>query len=324
MHFIEWLNKIELLEAFDLAPGKIPNMQFNCKNGKCTTEFVVDNKFGASEKYTVFFEHIDQMSVPVPIPIKQKLNLTKHHFIIPSDNIWQIDFASESMGYEATGESKNPAEIYAKVFYAIQEFDRQKNMDGLVFSGHSGNMDLLYERFYKKFMSSTTTRISHDCFLKNSFVEKMNREDQMLVGELAKYTQQKWGKKKAFLKQTRELDREQRVSQRSIVGHPFIWKSGDNFYLVIVLEVSNRGYQLLVFDSKSNRIDIMWWSIDKELVFRPISAEKINDYPDRVMQGFDMMVKKYPFIMTDPIFAPTRKWIEYTREINSENFKKSI
>lgn len=78
--------------------------------------------------------------------------------------------------YDMPGNTKVPTAVYGEVFKAIRKLMDVAKPEYLSFSGSNPRQDVMYDLFYRKFLSQLFTRIGDAFYLRNDLYEKHERE----------------------------------------------------------------------------------------------------------------------------------------------------
>ena len=107
-----------------------------------------------------------------------------------TNTAYTIEFRGPN-GHSLTGTGKSSI-IYTKVLLGIKAFIQKYHPEGLVFSGYDNYMSLIYDSFYKRFLSDKPERpsdqvflkINHEDYLRKDIFEKLPEEIKQRVGDL--------------------------------------------------------------------------------------------------------------------------------------------
>jgi hypothetical protein len=97
------------------------------------------------------------------------------------DNIWKIDLEGPK-GYELTGDSDNPNAVYNQLMLASRKMVEQVNPDAIEFSGASADQNVMYDTFYRRYLSKAFTRINNFLYVRNDIVQSWNLAPEAAAG----------------------------------------------------------------------------------------------------------------------------------------------
>jgi hypothetical protein len=99
--------------------------------------------------------------------------------ILDKDHCYLIGLTYDNR-YAATN-AGNEFNVYATVFKAMKKFLEIANPEGIKFSGVSSEMDILYNKFYRKFLSPTFMKIDWENYIKKSVFQTLPEEHKKII-----------------------------------------------------------------------------------------------------------------------------------------------
>ncbi len=140
-------------------------------------------------------------------------------FGIPIARIgYEISFDSRDSGYRLAGNTQNPTSVYAEVIKAIRKLIQEKNPEFLTFMGAGSSQDVIYDKFYRRYLSQLYTRVGVQYYLRNDLYKKYEQENGPEWQAIQKQEQQIGGYLQDKIKRARNLrmrDRQQRVKLKN-------------------------------------------------------------------------------------------------------------
>lgn len=169
-------------------------IQFTYKNGKYEYNFIIDDL-----QYSFYFTN-------KPIKIESQI-------IVPYQDSYSIAFGVikekrgiQGVDYQLTNRGK-PFTVYAKIFSAFKKFLDDFEPNGFGFIGSTSAMDVTYNKFYEKYLSSLFMRIDDMQYIKRTYYQKLNPQMKQVVDE---YANRLIPSVNAFLAQTKQDKRLER------------------------------------------------------------------------------------------------------------------
>lgn len=95
---------------------------------------------------------------------------------IPNLNFWMVDFYGPQ-GLQTTNQNKNVAFIYKNLLLAVKKLIETEKVDVLHFNPAEQQMALIYNKFYKQFLSNDFFRVDTFQFLNKEIIEKIMNGD---------------------------------------------------------------------------------------------------------------------------------------------------
>lgn len=159
MTFSQWL---EALNYQDIVHG----VEIKQINGVYESSFIINN-----EEYKVTFKPYTMLVASKPgdgfYPSKRIALTENNSFLIELKGP-----ASHSLTNRQV-----PFTVYKNMLASIKRFIEMKRPAGLIFTGYVMSMDIIYNRFYEKFLKSMYTRIDKENYIRNDVLPKLDYLD---------------------------------------------------------------------------------------------------------------------------------------------------
>jgi hypothetical protein len=97
---------------------------------------------------------------------------TKYLGSFTLDNVWDITFKGPQ-GYSTTGKNKNATLIYRNLLLSVKKLLETEEVNGISFSAAEPAMALVYNQFYKQFLSKDFIRVETFTFVKRSIAKEV-------------------------------------------------------------------------------------------------------------------------------------------------------
>ena len=249
-----------LKEFSDLSQLPTDDIQFNFDGKKFNYSFPLNGHL-----YEIYF---------LSAEIEGYDNETSEYFNILTKNQGAYSVGLTIDGSYKQSHTGNAFAVYSKLFAAAKKFIEEKDPNGLIFYGYEGFMDILYKRFYQKYLSAKYVQIDGRNYIKKSFFASLPPEEQdkinnhmksamTNVSSTAEFTQ----KEKNQLRKYRQLFK---VGDKvKIISHYNPRAVGAE---AIVRSISNDGY--LNVDAYIKFLDGKMSKYQTDVAFS--SVEKIN------------------------------------------------
>lgn len=169
MNFSQWL---EALNYQDVMHG----VDIKEVNGVYVSSFFINN-----EEYKVTFKPYTMRVTSKPgdgfYPSK-RIALTENNSFL----IEMVGPASHSLTNRQV-----PFTVYKNMLASIKKFIEMKKPAGLIFAGYVTSMDVLYNRFYEKYLKPMYTRVDKENYIRNDVLTKMDYLDPVPGQRADKY-----------------------------------------------------------------------------------------------------------------------------------------
>jgi len=148
------------------------DIQFTYNNGRYEYDFNIDDL-----QYKFYF-------INKAIKIEQQI-------IVSFQDSYSIAFAvmRQKGGIQGTDygltNKGTPFTVYGKIFSAFKKFVDNFEPNGLTFTGTTAAMDVIYNKFYERYLSPTFMRLDDVQYIKKAYYQKLNPQLKQLVDDHA-------------------------------------------------------------------------------------------------------------------------------------------
>jgi GNAT superfamily N-acetyltransferase len=172
-------------------------VQFTYKNGKYEYNFDINGL-----QYSFYFTN-------KPIKIDSQIIVSYQDAYSIAFGVVKERRGIQGMDYTLTNQGK-PFSVYTKVFSAFKKFLDDFEPNGFGFIGTTSAMDVTYNKFYERYLSSIFMRLDDMQYIRRSYYQKLNPQMKQLVDD---YSKRLLPAVNAFLTQTKQDKRfERRLS----------------------------------------------------------------------------------------------------------------
>ena len=165
MSFINFLLFQEFSDLSKLSTGEI---EFKKSFNKIIYSFSLGDNL-----YEIYFK-------PNEMEISDK-NFNYITIFRPYDDCYSIGLTINN-NYNQSHQG-NAFAVYTKLFAAIKKFIEEYDPKGLIFYGYESSMDILYKRFYEKYLSHTFMQIDRRNYIKKSYFSSMPQSMQDFINQ---------------------------------------------------------------------------------------------------------------------------------------------
>lgn len=92
--------------------------------------------------------------------------------VLLTENKYNISFSYGKGKMDLPRDTKSPTAVYGQLFKVVKKFLQQVNPEALDFVGVNYEQDVMYEMFYKKWLSKAFTRVGNQRYLRNDLYKK--------------------------------------------------------------------------------------------------------------------------------------------------------
>jgi len=186
-------------------------------------------------------------------------------------NVYAVSFTGPQ-GYKTTKLMRGAAEVYSKVLLTIKKLSEERPVEGLAFSSYESGMDLVYDRFLKRFTDfEIVDKGSVDLYLSQSLIERIIVQ----YPSLDRYLGQLVGVHNSKLQVTRQSkvrDRDYNLRIRPLIGKIVVYKGRMGSGVGLVDSYERGGLNL--YHIYLNRLERIWRKFEE--------IYQVGDYPNLV------------------------------------------
>ena len=102
----------------------------------------------------------------------------------PNMKCYDVNLTDPYGGYNLTNKSKNPSAVYSSLVKIVLAFVKQFNPELISFLSSDPNMEVMYKRFYDRYMKDMYPIVQYGLFLRKDLFDRMkNKEKSSLKKE---------------------------------------------------------------------------------------------------------------------------------------------
>jgi len=156
MRFKNWMIINELENPFKADISAIEFDTYMSRSGESgyKSDFVSDDG-----KHTIFFTE-------------------KSRTGFPNMKCYDVNLTDPYGGYNLTNKSRNPSAVYSSLVKIVLAFVKQFNPELISFLSSDPNMEVMYKRFYDRYMKDMYPIVQYGLFLRKDLFDKMKNKEK--------------------------------------------------------------------------------------------------------------------------------------------------